>query len=221
MEKFYDFAIGSLMALVPVVDPPGLVPIFLALTAGASAEVRQKLSLKIALYAVGVLIMFLFIGSSILHFFGISLEVVKIAGGIVIFQTGWHSLNSDPKLTSDENQAAIAESVQHHDISFIPMTIPLSAGPGSIAVTLGLAAKAGQGLMEKTTIHLLADSLAIALVGLLIYLCLRSSTLVLKLLGETGIKAFTRILGLFILAIGVQLILDGLGDWVKYLILPE
>ena len=139
---------------------------------------------------------------------------VKIAGGIVIFAAGWQALNEKPKLSEVEEKDA-EEKVEHHqDIAFIPMTVPLLAGPGAIAVTLGLAAEAGQDFSLETGLNLLAIILAITIIGVLVYLCLRLSSWFLDVLGSTGITAFSRLLGLFILAFGVQLILNGFADWI-------
>lgn len=219
MEQFCGFLVQSLAALIPVVDPIGLVPIFLSLTVGIPLKLRKKYARQTAIYAACLLIFFLLVGGNILRFFGISLEIVKIAGGIIVFKAGWQTLNSEPKLkpTADKNLTAYEEN--YEDISFIPMTIPLSAGPGSIAVILGLAAEAGHSFDWQTGINLLAVGLAIVIVGALLYLCLRFSNLLLSALKETGIKALSRLLGLFILAIGVKLILNGLADWVATIVL--
>lgn len=217
MHHFFEFLLGSFAALFPVVDPLGGVPIFLMLTVNATTEIRESFSQRIALYTLLVLVLFLLIGGGFLRFFGISLEVVRIAGGIVIFHAAWHTMNADPKLTARENEELHDPTLKHEDITFVPMTIPMFAGPGSIAVTLGLAAQAGKGFSVETGINLLAISLAIALVSGLVYLCLKLSNFFLLRLGETGITAFSRILGLFILAIGVQLILNGVADWLQEL----
>ena len=219
MEQFCGFLVQSLAALIPVVDPIGLVPIFLSLTVGIPLKLRKKYARQTAIYAVCLLIFFLLVGGNILRFFGISLEIVKIAGGIIVFKAGWQTLNSEPKFkpTTDKNLTTYEEN--YEDISFIPMTIPLSAGPGSIAVTLGLAAEAGHSFDWQTGINLLAVGLAIIIVGALLYLCLRFSNLLLLALKETGIKALSRLLGLFILAVGVKLILNGLADWVANIVL--
>lgn len=214
MPKFIEFTIGSFAALFPVTDPLGAVPIFLVLASGASPRLRQEFALKTAIYVVIVLVFFLFIGGSILNFFGISIAVVKIAGGIVVFEAGWQALNNKPKLTTKDEQAATTKIGHHEDISFIPMTLPMLAGPGSIAVTLGLAAQAGKGLLLATGLNLLAATLAIVIIGILVYFCLRLSSWFLEVFGETGITAISRLLGLFILAIGVQLILNGFADWI-------
>lgn len=217
MQEFIEFLLGSFAALFPVVDPAGAVPLFLMLTAGESSDFRDQLAGKISLYTVVVLVLFLLIGGGILRFFGVSLGMVKIAGGIVIFHTAWHTMNADPKLTEPDNQEVVEKSHKHEDISFVPMTIPMLAGPGSIAVTLGLTAQAGRSFSVETGLNILAVSIAIMLMGGITYLCLRSSSWLSNRLGEVGIRAVSRILGLFILAVGVQLILNGFADWLAHL----
>jgi multiple antibiotic resistance protein len=215
LQSFIDFTLGSLAALFPVIDPIGGVPIFLALTTGVPRQLRQRYATRIALNVILLLISFLLVGGSILRFFGISLEVVRIAGGIVVFHAAWRTMNAEPKLTHPESEDAVHRADLHADISFMPMTIPLLAGPGSIAVTMGLAAQAGQNFSVTTLLNLAAAAVAIVLIGLIIYLALRSSNLLLKWLGDGGIHAMSRLLGLFVMAIGVQLILNGLADWLK------
>ncbi|WOD37526.1 MarC family protein [Nodosilinea sp. E11] len=213
MRIFLDFMVGSLAALFPVVDPIGGVPIFLVLTTGIPASLRNRYALHIARNVVVLLIASVLVGGSVLRFFGVSLAVVRIAGGIVVFHAAWKAMNSDPKLNEVDNQDVAHRLDEHKDISFMPMTIPLLAGPGAIAVALGLAAQAGGDLSVSTAMNLLAIAAAIGLIGLVIYLSLRSSTLLLKALGASGIQAMSRLLGLFVMAIGVQLILNGLADW--------
>ncbi|MBW4483382.1 MAG: MarC family protein [Tildeniella torsiva UHER 1998/13D] len=209
--------VGSFAALFPVVDPIGAVPIFLVLTTGVPASMRNRYALNIARNVVVLLIGTLLVGGSVLRFFGVSLAVVRIAGGIVVFHAAWKAMNSDPKLNEVDNQDAALRLGEHKDISFMPMTIPLLGGPGAIAVALGLAAQAGGDFSVPTAMNLLAIAASIALIGIVIYLSLRSSTLLLKMLGASGIQAMSRLLGLFVMAIGVQLILNGLADWLTSL----
>lgn len=215
--KFFEVMIGGFAALFPVTDPIGAIPLFLVLTSGASRTLRNHLALKIAGYMFLVLVIFLLIGGSVLSFFGLSIAVVKIAGGIVVFEAGWRALKEKPKLTPKDEKVAELKAEHHQNIAFIPMTIPLLAGPGSIAVTLGLAAQAGQQFSVLTGLNYLAAIAAIAIICGITYLCLRLSTGVLVLFGERGITAISRLLGLFILAVGVQLILNGLADWMIHL----
>ena len=217
MQAFIDFTVASIAALFPVVDPIGSVPIFLVLTAGLPPAVRNRYALRIGRNVVLLLIGSLLVGGSVLRFFGVSLEVVRIAGGIVVFHAAWRAMNSDPKLNQVDNAEAAQRLDEHKDIAFMPMTIPLLAGPGSIAVTLGLAAQAGQDLSLPTATNLLAIATAIGIIGVIIFIALRSSALLLKVLGASGIQAMSRLLGLFVMAIGVQLILNGLADWLRSL----
>jgi multiple antibiotic resistance protein len=212
--------VGSFAALFPVVDPIGSVPIFLVITTGIPASLRNRYALHIARNVVVLLIASVLVGGSVLRFFGVSLAVVRIAGGIVVFHAAWKAMNSDPKLNEVDNQDAALRLNEHKDIAFMPMTIPLLAGPGAIAVALGLAAQAGGDFSVPTAVNLLAIAASIALIGLMIFLSLRSSTLLLKALGASGIQAMSRLLGLFVMAIGVQLILNGLADWLASLNLP-
>jgi len=215
VEALLTFVLGSFASLFPIVDPLGAVPIFLVLAAGYSPELQQKCAIKTAFSFVGVLVFFLLIGDSILEFFGLAMSGIKVAGGIVIFESGWEALKAEPKLTPTEEEALSCQIQEHKDISFIPLTIPLLAGPGAIAVTLGLAAQAGETFSSETILHLGAIIVAIVLIGILVYGCLILSHRLLNLLGENGIIAFTRLLGLFILALGVQLILSGLEHWIE------
>jgi multiple antibiotic resistance protein len=220
VRVFFDFMVGSFAALFPVVDPIGSVPIFLVITTGIPASLRNRYALHIARNVVVLLIASVLVGGSVLRFFGVSLAVVRIAGGIVVFHAAWKAMNSDPKLNEVDNQDAALRLNEHKDIAFMPMTIPLLAGPGAIAVALGLAAQAGGDFSVPTAVNLLAIAASIALIGLMIFLSLRSSTLLLKALGASGIQAMSRLLGLFVMAIGVQLILNGLADWLASLNLP-
>ncbi|MGB3786741.1 MAG: MarC family protein [Phormidesmis sp.] len=215
IKDFTDFILGSIAALFPVIDPIGSVPIFLVLTAGVPESLRRIYARRIALNVIFLLVGFLLVGGTLLRFFGVSLEVVRIAGGIVVFHAAWNTMNAESKVSELENQDAADKAEHHKDISFMPMTIPLLSGPGAIAVALGLAAEASRGTQGvETAWNLLAIATAICLIGLIIYVALRSSSLLLKVLGAGGIQALSRLLGLFVMAIGVQLILNGLGDWI-------
>jgi multiple antibiotic resistance protein len=214
---FLDFAVAGFAGLFPVVDPIGAVPMFLVFTTGVPASLRNRYAWRIARNVVVLLVGSLLVGGSVLRFFGVSLAVVRIAGGMVVFHAAWKAMNSDPRLNEVDNQDAAHRLDEHKDISFMPMTIPLLAGPGAIAVALGLAAQAGGDFSVATAVNLLAIAAAILLIGIVIYLSLRSSTLLLKVLGASGIQAMSRLLGLFVMAIGVQLILNGLADWLASL----
>lgn len=207
LPDFLDFALSGFLSLFPVTDPVGAILVFLALAVNVPQEARQRIALRAALYSAAILLLFLLLGDGILLFFGISVAVVKIAGGIVVFATGWETLNEK------QGPEAEAETATQEGIAFIPLTVPMLAGPGAISVTLGLAAEAQQNFLLRKELNLLAIAAAIVSIGISIYICLRLSGWFLKAMGKTGLIALNRLVGLFILALGVQLVLNGVADW--------
>ncbi len=193
------YTIGTLAALFPIANPNGAVPIFYSLTARDTRSERRQQAQKTAINVVLILAVFLLGGRTILEFFGISLNVLRIAGGLLVANAAWEMVTSRQRLTDSEQQAG----AEKEDISFTPMAIPLIAGPGSIGVTIGLATK----------LTYLSDYLGcligIVLFGGLLYICLVLGESLLSILGRNGLGALNRVLGFFILAIAVQLIADG------------
>src|SRR4051794_36390542 len=132
-------ALLVLSALVPIVNPLGTSPIFLSLTAGYSSSSRTILSRKIALNSFWLLAGSMLIGSHILNFFGISIPVVQVGGGLVVISAGWRLLQQEP----EEARATAEKQITNEDIAnraFYPLTLPLTVGPGSISVALTLGA---------------------------------------------------------------------------------
>jgi multiple antibiotic resistance protein len=193
------YAIGTLAALIPIADPIGAVPIFYSLTATDTRSERRKKAQRTAINVVSILAVFLLGGRTILEFFGISINVLRIAGGLLVANTAWEMVTSRQRLTDSEQQAG----TEKEDISFTPMAIPLIAGPGSIGITIGLATK----LTHWS--DYLGCLMGIGLFGGLLYVCLVLGESLLSMLGRNGLGALNRVLGFFILAIGVQLIADG------------
>jgi multiple antibiotic resistance protein len=146
-----------------------------------------------------VLTAFLLGGRTILEFFGISLNVLRIAGGLLVAHSAWEMVTSRQRLTVSEQNAGI----EKEDISFTPMAVPLISGPGSIGVVIGLATKLNQWS------DYLGCLIGIVLFGGLLYVCLVLGESLLSILGRNGLGALNRVLGFFILAIAVQLIADG------------
>ena len=193
------YAIGTLAALFPIADPIGAVPIFYSLTAADTRSERRKKARRTAINVVLILALFLVGGRTILEFFGISQNVLRIAGGLLVANTAWEMVTSRQRLTDSEQQVG----TEKEDISFTPMAIPLIAGPGSIGITIGLATK----LTHWS--DYLGCLMGIGLFGGLLYICLVLGESLLSMLGRNGLGALNRVLGFFILAIGVQLIADG------------
>src|ERR1700721_1873821 len=127
-------------ALFPIVDSPDNIPIFLTLTAGPPAESLWVLARKIAVNSFGILIVSVLIGTHILAFFGISLPVVQVGGGLVVISTGWALLKAPDKDNSGKGDPAKCNEQDYSRQAFYPLTLPLTVGPGSISVAIAVGA---------------------------------------------------------------------------------
>jgi len=200
MEIFLGVLFLAYMALFPLVNPVGAIPVFCSLTANSTNEQRKKAALKTAINVFFILLVFYLIGEFLLDFFGISLGVLKIAGGFIVANTAWELVTGKKKLSTEEQN----EVQTKNDISFTPMALPLLSGPGSIGVAIGLSIPGSQ---IDYTFAIIAGILLIAIT---VYISLMLSLPLFKLLGKTGVGVLNRIMGFFILAIAVQLIVNGI-----------
>lgn len=199
VNQIFVYSFGSFLALLPIINPLGVVPIFHSLTAGTNARRRLSQARQITINAMAILITFLFTGRWILDFFGISLGVLQIAGGVLIGHTAWEMVVSrGPGLPVVEEDTGDRE-----DITMVPMAIPLISGPGAIAMVINLVAKA-----PKLS-NYLGCLLGIGILGFVLYLSLTLGEPFIRVLGKYGIKVFTRVLGFFILAVAIQFIVNG------------
>ena len=130
-------AAATFLALFPIVDPFGGVPIFFTMTSSWTPEDRRRTALKTGIWVFVILVTFLFFGRFVLHFFGISLPVLKIAGGLIVANTAWGMVTSHARITPEETD----EALDKEDISLTPLAMPLMSGPGAIGVVMGLAAQ--------------------------------------------------------------------------------
>jgi multiple antibiotic resistance protein len=199
MPGLLNYTVVTLVALFPIANPIGAVPVFYSLTATDTRSDRRKAAQQTVINVVAILTAFLVGGRVILEFFGISLNVLRIAGGLLVSHAAWEMVTSRQRLTDSEQEARH----EKEDIAFTPMAIPLIAGPGSIGVVIGLATKMTQWS------DYLGCLIGILLFGALLYVCLMLGESLLSMLGRNGLGALNRILGFFILAIAVQLIADG------------
>lgn len=192
--------LATFAGLLPIANPFSTAVVFLALTARLSEDDRERQALLASLYALGVLWVFLFAGALIMSFFGISIPALRVAGGLIVARVGFGMLSpQDPETTPESPPARL-------DIAFTPLAVPMLSGPGSIAVTIGMAAGA------ETVSDYVAIAIGIALVVVVSWGILRSARSVKRLLGEQGIDALTRIMGFLLVCIGVQFIGIGVAE---------
>jgi len=204
LSRVLQIGLLEVAALFPIVNPVGNAPIFLSLTRGASARTRATLARRIALNGFVLLVVSMLIGSYILAFFGISLPVVQVAGGLVLTATGWSLLTRPP----GEGSAEPAVETTHGgwlQQSFYPLTLPLTVGPGSLSVAVTLGANASGAAVPV----LIASLLASAFIALTIYLSYAWSERLERVLGESAINVFLRLSAFLLLCIGVQIVANG------------
>jgi multiple antibiotic resistance protein len=196
-----EFAARALLTLFVVIDPAGLVPVFVSLASGRPTRVQATIARRAVLIAGGVLLSFALVGGPLLAYLGISVFALRIAGGILLFRIG---LDMVFALFRRETPEEEAEARIKPDISVFPLAIPLISGPGALATILILAADA----RGETGLFALVLGAA-AVVLFVAYLVLRASGRIARLLGQTGTNVVTRVLGLILSALAVQYVVDG------------
>ena len=194
--------IAAFTTLFIIIDPPGLAPLYIALTQGMSPAQRRAIGLRACLVAMALMLAFLFLGAGLLGFIGISMPAFRIAGGILLFITALDMLFE--RRQSRRKSNADDSNDPGHDPSVFPLAIPLIVGPGAITTIILLAGQANGA----------ADFAAIAAVMALnmglVFGFFLASTSIERILGKTGINVVTRVLGMLLAALAVQFILDGL-----------
>jgi multiple antibiotic resistance protein len=203
-------------ALFPIVNPIGMAPIFAEMTLGYDTSIRRTVAMRVAINGMVLLIASLLIGSYILQFFGISLAAVQVGGGLVVTVAGWQILNR-PGESPDHKLEAPPSRERILSQAFYPLTMPLTVGPGSIAVALTL----GSNIHEETHLQLIVSALAavigILLIGLTIFLCYRFSDELERLFGPSGTGIVIRLSAFILVCIGIQIIFNGLKDFYEVL----
>lgn len=205
MEQFISAATGTFLALFPITDPLGAIPVFHSLTVDSSPHRRGRQARQVAVNVIVVLTMALVMGRFVLDFFGISLGVLQIAGGLLLARTAWTMISVSEQTLQAENP----DLGRQDDITLIPLAIPLISGPGAIGMVIGLAAKSSHIAGYAGAL------IGILGLGILLYLCLTLGAPLVKFLGKGGLRAFTQVLGFLILAISIQLMSEGTFSLIK------
>lgn len=198
-------------ALLPLVNPVGSALILLGVVGPAPHDVYNKLARKIAIYTAIFLLVIQVLGEAILRFFGLSLPVVQLAGGLVVASIGWGILNkveAEPSAEKDVSASVTYDTLQGR--AFYPLTFPVTAGPGCMVLMLTLSADAER---KNLTAHLFAQAgitLAALLLCVLIYFCYRYAERLTRRVSQQTVHGFLRIMGFIVLSIGVQIAWNGL-----------
>lgn len=200
-HHFWELILGTVIALLPLINPLASAPTFLAITEGDSPERRMKQLRMACIYSVGILVSFLVGGTFIMGFFGLSIPGLRIAGGLLVAGIGSKMLMSPPQPgQSDPSQEAARAK---RDVSFSPLAMPMMSGPGSIAATVGFTS------LARSWLDYVAIILGIVVVAVITYVTLRVSDRVVRILGVNTMNALSQVMGFLILCIGIQFVVNG------------
>lgn len=202
MNEYLSFTLVAFPAVFFIMDPLGLLPIFVAITATDTPEKRQRTARRATLIAFGLMTFFTIFGGLVFKLFGISLGALKVAGGILLLMTAMDMLRAQPSRTRSSPEETHASEAKE-DVAVVPLAMPLLAGPGSIATAMVLAAR---GPDWTYAIPVVAS---VAVTCFVTYLLLRVAARLNRLFGTTGIAVLERIMGLLLAAIAVQFVADG------------
>jgi multiple antibiotic resistance protein len=201
VRHFWELTLGTVIALLPVINPLASAPTFLAITDGDSRARRLEQLRWACFYMVAILVCFLVGGTFIMSFFGLSIPGLRIAGGLLVAGIGFGMLmNPANSPTRPDEDAARAK----RDISFSPLAMPMLSGPGSIAVTIGFTS------LAKHWLDYAAIILGILVVAVISYVTLRLSENVVRVIGANGMNALSKVMGFLILCIGIQFVVNGI-----------
>lgn len=199
-----EFFLATLFSLFSIVDPPGAIPVYVALTSDRAKPERDKIALQTSLYFVLILISFFLAGNYILGFFGLTVHALRIAGGMALLLSGFSLMTGNFAKRRGYNKEVEKQAEQRNDIAFSPMAMPMLSGPGSISYLIT------QFNHYKEWDARVSILLAIVVCAVLVYICLRVAPFLFRVFGPGGLNAIARIMGFIVVAIGVQFIVDGL-----------
>jgi multiple antibiotic resistance protein len=197
--------ITAFTTLFIIIDPPGMVPLFIALTQGIGPAQRRAIAIRACLVAGVLMLVFLFVGEAVLSFIGISMPAFRIAGGVLLFLTALDMLFE--RRQTRRSHSAEEGMTADNDPSVFPLALPLIVGPGAITTIILLAGQA-QGPADFAAI-----TGVMALVLLSVLLAFLAAGSIERALGKVGINVLTRVLGMLLAALAVQFILDGLRSF--------
>ncbi|MBL4806630.1 MAG: MarC family protein [Rhodobacteraceae bacterium] len=196
-----DLALTAFVSLFVIIDPIGLAPLFVALTRGSSPAKRRAIAIRSALLAFGILAVFGLAGEAVLNAIGIGMPAFRISGGILLFLTAIEML-FEKRTQRRENQAE-----SENDPSVFPLAMPLIAGPGAMTTMILLTGEYSGDIAGQAMIFGV-----MALVIMLVMVMFLAGNLIERLLGATGINVISRLFGMFLAALSVQFVIDGIRD---------
>ena len=203
-------------ALFSIVNPHGGALIYSQVTADRDHHERVRLAWRVALFSAVVMLVALWAGAPLIGFFGVTLSALRIGGGLVVAARAWELLSA-PEQTEDRKQEQAAPAAGASDVAFFPLTVPFTAGPGTMAVAIALGASR-PAEVSRYLPHVVGDSLAVVAVAVTVGLFYAAADRVVDLLGPRGARVLARLTAFLLLCIGVQIVLVGVQEAVTPLL---
>ncbi|MBV9744563.1 MAG: NAAT family transporter [Acidobacteriia bacterium] len=197
-------------ALFPIVDPIGNTPIFLSLTRGLSGRARAVLARLIAVNGLVLILASIFVGTHILAFFGISLPVVQVGGGLIVISTGWSLLRQSADDGDEQSGRHGCNESDYTRQAFYPLTMPLTVGPGSISVAIAVGANRAEGSQWRWSL-IAGILIGSAVIAASIYLSYRFAERIGRAVGDSAMNVIIRLSSFILVCIGVQILWNGLS----------
>jgi multiple antibiotic resistance protein len=204
----------AFVALFSIVNPMSGTFIFFGATRDLDPRVRSQVARWVAIYAFCIVAVSLYVGAYVLSFFGVSIPVLRVAGGIVVAMSGWRMLN-EPDATEQrrsETPSPRSIDVPPSRLAFYPLTMPLTTGPGTISVAISLGASRPRGFNPATVEYFVQTLAAVALLALLVYAAYRNSARLASLMGATGTTIVVRLSAFLLFCIGIQVLWNGAAE---------
>lgn len=213
--EFASYVAIALFGLLPIANPLSSAAVLLGLTAGYPPRERNRQANRATLYVAIIMLVCYFVGHLIMMAFGISIEGLRLAGGMIVAYIGFTMLFPAQVSEADTqvDMAAGHPPAKIRDIAFIPLAIPCTSGPGTIAYIISTAATVPKEI--PYWLETLMVLTVVAIFSLILWGCLRGATQIQRFLGESGIDAFSRIMGFVLVCIGMQFLINGTQDLLK------
>ncbi|HCI4574320.1 TPA: MarC family NAAT transporter [Klebsiella quasipneumoniae subsp. similipneumoniae] len=210
-DLFKAISLG-LVVILPLANPLTTVALFLGLAGNMNSEERHRQSLMASVYVFAILMVAWYAGQVVMNTFGISIPGLRMAGGLIVAFIGFRMLFPQHKAHDSTEATLKSEELQDEptaNIAFVPLAMPSTAGPGTIAMVISSASTVRHGVNFPEWVMLIAPPLTFALVGIILWGCLRSSGAIMRLVGKGGIEAISRLMGFLLVCMGVQFIING------------
>jgi multiple antibiotic resistance protein len=210
-----------LASTFPVVNPPGSALVFLGLTIGAAPGIRGTLARRIAINSFMVLVCSFLLGALVLKFYGISIPILRVAGGFIVAVAGWRLLNEGSQKDREIPADGVSRTSPLLDQSFYPLTLPLTTGPGSIAVVISIALSTTTFATPRDELLFVVASLAaIAVIAVTVWLCFAYADRLQKMLGKGGTDIAVRLSAFILFCIGLQILWSGGNELLRSVLYP-